>query len=157
MVIPARSSGRTHRPHTIRDVPETVFEPADDAIADAILDLLRQRRAQRAIHRAARLLLAGEQEGQIDEAKFGHAIGQIARRLIAERQHPAFDQPEDILRAIAELHDVPDIFDIDLIAELGLQPIADEDQRLAETGGGRTITTHADLDRVILALLRSNL
>ncbi len=27
-------------------------------------------------------------------------------------------------------------FDIDLIAELGLQPVADKDQRLAETGRG---------------------
>jgi hypothetical protein len=44
------------------------------------------------------------------------------------------------------VHDVPDVFDIDAVAELTLQFVADELQRFAEAGGGRAVAAHADLD-----------
>ena len=94
----------------------------------------------------ARLRVVGEQERQIDEAQFRHAVGQIARRLIAEREHAVLDQPQNVLGLEAEIHDVPDIFDVDAVAELGLQFVADEFQRFAETGGRRAVAAHADLD-----------
>jgi hypothetical protein len=57
------------------------------------------------------------------------------------------DQPQNVLGLKAEIHDVPDIFDVDAVAELGLQFIADEFQRFAETGGRRAVAAHANLDR----------
>ena len=100
---------------------KAVLEIAEDAVVDAILDLLGEKLAKRAVDRGARAVAAVEQKRQIDEAQFGYAVGQIARRLIAEREDAVFDQPQNVFGAIAEIHDVPDIFHIDAVAELRLQ------------------------------------
>ena len=73
--------------------------------------------AERAVHRGARLRGVGEQERQVDEAQFRHAVGEIARRLIAERKDAVLDQPQDIVGAVAEIHDVPDVLHHDAVAE----------------------------------------
>ena len=108
------------------------------------LDRLHKPPAERAVHRAARVIVVAEQERQIDEAQFRHAVGEIARRLIAEREHAALDQPQDFLGLVAEIHDVPAILDVDAVAELLFQPVADEFHRLAEAGGRRAVAAHAD-------------
>src|SRR5271168_3181285 len=99
---------------------EAVLEIAEDTVIDAILDLFGEKLAERAIDRGARAVTAVEQKRQIDETQFGHAVGQITRRLIAEREDAVFDQPQDVFGAIAEIHDVPDIFHVDAVAELRL-------------------------------------
>ena len=58
------------------------------------------------------------------------------------------DQPEDVVGAIAEVHDVPNVLDVDAVAELGGELVADEFKRAAEAGGGGAVAAHADLDRV---------
>jgi hypothetical protein len=97
---------------------------------------------------AARLFGAPEQERQIDHAELGNAIGQIAARLIAQCQQPMLHQPQNILRPVTEVHDVPDVFDVDAVAELDLESIADELQRTAEPRRRRSVTAHANLDRI---------
>ena len=109
---------RVHGAQAVRDLAEAVLEPAEDAVVHALLDLVAEKTAERAVHRGARLVALLEQERQIDEAELRHAIGQIARRLVAEREHAVLDQPEDIFGAIAEIHDVPDILHVDPAAEL---------------------------------------
>jgi hypothetical protein len=42
------------------------------------------------------------------------------------------DQPQDVLGAIAEVHDVPDVFDVDLVAEFGRELVADQLEAVAE-------------------------
>src|SRR5579871_2580848 len=125
---------------------EAVFKPAEDPVIHPRLDALAQIGAERTIDRAARLLARREQERQIDKAELRHTIGEIARRLIAERQNAVFDQPQNLFGAIAEIHDVPDIFDVDAVAELRLQGVADEFERARERGCGRSVAAHADCD-----------
>jgi TRAP-type C4-dicarboxylate transport system substrate-binding protein len=100
------------------------------------------------INRAARMRIVAEQERQVDEAKLGHAVGEIARRLITERELAAFDQSEDVLGLVAVIHDVEHVVDRDAIAETRLEPVADECEGLAEAGRRRPVTGHADLDRL---------
>ena len=108
-----------HRPQPVGDVAEAVLEPAEDAVADALLGLAREKRAELAIHRRARLRVRGKQKRQIDKAQFRHAVGQIARRLVAERDLAVLDQRENVLGLVAVVHDVPDVVDGDAVAELG--------------------------------------
>src|SRR4029077_4787333 len=82
------------------------------------------------------------------EAELGHAVGQIARRLVAEREHAVLDEPEDVLGAVAEIHDVPDIFYVDAVAELGRQCVADEFERTRKAGRRWSVASHADFDRI---------
>src|SRR5215470_8305526 len=97
--------------HTIGDMAEAILEEAEDAIADPILDGLYERFTKLAIDRTACVLGVLEQEGQVDEAKLGNAVGEIARRLVAERQQAMLHQPQNVLGAIAKVHDVPDVLD----------------------------------------------
>src|SRR4029079_5418904 len=80
--------------------------------------------------------------------QFRHAVGEIARGLVAEGEDAAFDQPQDFFGLVAEIHDVPAILDVDAVAELLLQAVADEFDRLAEAGGRRAVAAHADGDGV---------
>jgi hypothetical protein len=50
------------------------------------------------------------------------------------------DKPWNILGAIAEIHDVPDILDADPRAELGVEPIAYQLQRAREASHRRAIS-----------------
>jgi len=81
---------------------------------------------------------------QIDEAQFRHAVSEIARRLIAKREQAALNEPHDFLGLVAEIHDVPAILDVDAVAELLLQAVADALHRLAEARGRRSVAAHAD-------------
>ena len=100
--------------------------------------------AERAVHRAAGVVVVAEQERQVGDAQLGHAVGEIARRLIAEREQTALDQPPDFVGLVAEIHDVPAILDVDAVAELLFQAVADVLERLAEAGGRRSVAAHAD-------------
>ena len=140
------------RPQPVGDVAEAVLEPAEDAVVDALLGFAREKFAERAVHGAARLRVAGKQKRQIDEAQFRHAVGQIARRLVAERDLAVLDQRENVLGLVAVVHDVPDVIDGDAAAEFGGELVADEFQRLGEAGGGRAVAAHADFDRCIFLL-----
>jgi hypothetical protein len=57
------------------------------------------------------------------------------------------DQPQYVLGAVSEIHDVPDILHVDVVAEFGGKTIADHLERDAEAGRGRAIAAHADLKR----------
>ena len=91
--------------------------------------------------------VSANRNGRSTKPKFRDAVGQVARRLVAERQQAVFDQPQDIVGAVAEIHDVEDVFHVDPVAELARQPVADELERAAEAGAGRPVAAHADLDR----------
>src|SRR5262249_50928149 len=106
-----------------------------------------ERVAERAVHRRARGLRVREQERQGDEAELRHAVGQVARGLVTEREQAVLDQPQDIVGAIPQIHDVPDILDRDAVAELCRQPVADTLERAAEAGAGGAVASHSDLDR----------
>ena len=137
-----------HGAQAVRDLAKAVLEPAEDAIIHTRFDLVAEKAAERAVHRGARLVALFEQERQIDEAKLRHAVGQIARRLVAEREHAVLDQPEDVFGAVAEIHDVPDILHVDPVAELRRQRIADQFERARKAGRGRSVAAHADGDRI---------
>ena len=110
----------------VGDMAEAVLEVAEDAVVHPRLDPLGEIFAERAVDGGARLIALLEQKRQIDEAEFRHAVGQIARRLVAEREHAILDQPQNLFGAVAEIHDVPDILDVDTVAELRLQRVADQ-------------------------------
>jgi len=82
-----------------------------------------------------------------DEAELGHAVGEIARRLVAHRQLAALDQRQDVLGLMAVIHDVEDVIDLDAVAKLRLEPVADELERLGKAGGRRAVAGHLDCDR----------
>jgi hypothetical protein len=86
-------------------------------------------------------------KGKSTMPRAGNAVGEIAARLIAEGQEPVLDQPQYVLGAVSEIHDVPDILDVDVLAELRCKAIADHLEREAEAGRGRAIAPHADLKR----------
>ena len=140
--MPFMSAGMMYRPQPIGDVAEAVLEPAEDAVVDALLGLAREVPPERAVHRRARLSVVGEQERQIDEAEFRHTVGQITRRLIAERDLAVLDQRQNVLGLVAVIHDVADVFDRDAVAELRFKLVADEFQRLAEAGRRRAVAAH---------------
>src|SRR5438105_3312484 len=127
---------------------EAVLEISEDTVVDAFLDPARKKPAECSIHGRARLRIAGEQKGHIDKAEFGNAVCQVARRLIAECEQSMLDQPQNILGAIAEVHDVPDVLDAHAVAEFALELIAHHFQRAREAGRRRAVTAHANLDRV---------
>src|SRR5438552_10765971 len=110
---------------------KAVLEETENAEIHPFLDLLLDHASQRAIDRRARGRRRLEQEGQIDEAKLRHAVGEIARRLVAEREQAVLDQPEDVLGAVAELHDVPDVVNAHAVAEFGREAVTDEFERTA--------------------------
>src|SRR5262249_18322273 len=126
------------------DVPEAVLEPAEDTVVRLLLERARQRRSERTVHGGASLRRRLEHERIVDDAEFGNAVGEVARRLVAEREQPVFDEPQDILGPVAEIHDVPDVFDVDLVAEGGGEPVADQLEPAAERGGRRAVAAHAD-------------
>src|SRR5262245_20957270 len=143
---PLQIGGRVHRPHPVGDMAEAVLEPAEDAVVHALLDLAGKHASERAVHRAARRRRAWKQERQVDYAELRDPVGQIARRLIAKRQQAMLDEPQDVLGPIAEVHDVPDVFDLDLRAEFGNEPVADQLERATEAGGRGAVAAHANLD-----------
>jgi hypothetical protein len=57
------------------------------------------------------------------------------------------DQPQDVVGAIAEIHDVPDVLDLDVVSEFAVEPLADALERAAKPGAGGTVAAHADLNR----------
>ena len=89
---------------------------------------------------------SAKDEGKVGGSEVEHPIGQVAARLIPERQHTLLDQPQNVLAPIAEVEDVVDVLDLDRIAEAGLEPIADFLERQAESGGGRPVPAHHDPD-----------
>ena len=125
---------------------EAVLEKAEDAVADAILDRPCERLPELAVDRSSSCFVVLEQKGKVDEPKLGYPVGEIARRLVAERKQSMLHEPQNVLGAVAEVHDVPDVLDVDAIAELGREPVADELQRTAESGRRGAVAAHADLD-----------
>src|SRR6187397_2174803 len=125
---------------------EAVLEPTEDQVVDPLFRLAHHEFAERAVHCAARLRVTGKQERQVDKAQLRHAVGEIARRLVTERDLAVLDQRENVLGLVAVIHDVENVFDRDVTAELLFQPVADELQRLAESCRRGTIATHSNFD-----------
>src|SRR4029078_5680297 len=125
---------------------EAVLEPTEDPVVDPLFRLAHHEFAERRVHCAARVRVTGKQERQVDKAQLRHAVGEIARRLVTERDLAVLDQRENILGLLARVPDVEDVFDPDVIAELLFQPVADEFQRLAESRRRGTIATHSNFD-----------
>src|SRR5262249_7645467 len=136
--------GAAHRPQAIGKVAKAVLEKANDAVVELCLDGARQRQSQAPVHGVTRFVVAAEEEGKIDDAKFDHPIRDRAAPLVAQGQLALFDEPEDVFGAVALVHDVPDIGDGDGIAEFGSQTVSDQFQAAAERGGGGAVATHAD-------------
>src|SRR6185369_371547 len=70
--------GRADRAQLVRYLAKSVLVPAEDAIADSILDPAREELPELPVHRAARLIAPREQEWQVDKAELWNAAGQIA-------------------------------------------------------------------------------
>src|SRR5262249_25663804 len=102
-------------------MPKSILEPAEYSKIHALLNLAGEHVAQRAVHGGARGLRPREQEWQVADPELRHPIGQVARGLITQRQQAMLDQPQDILGTITEVHDVPDVFNLHTVAELGLK------------------------------------
>src|SRR5262249_25925181 len=90
---PSEIGRGANRAYTVRDLPESVLEEAEDAVVHALLDLAGEHPSELAVHRGTRLPGIFEQERKIDQPKLRDAIGQIAARLVAEREQPMLDQP----------------------------------------------------------------
>ena len=86
------------------------------SISASILDVSAS--PERPVHGRSRLGLIRKQEREIGDADGRDAIGEVAARLVAERQDAALDEPDDVVGAIAEVEDVVDVLDVDLVAEL---------------------------------------
>src|SRR5882672_8309779 len=136
---------------------ETVLEKTENAVVHLFLDLDNELLTQGAVDCRARLLSLVEQKRKIEHAEFGDAIGQVAARLIAEREQPMFNQPQDVLGPIAEVHDVPHVLDVDAVAEFGAKTVADALQGEAEACRRRPVAAHAYLDRISHLSLRVSL
>src|SRR5579864_2937637 len=106
------------RPQTVRDMAKAVFEPTEDAIVDPLFRLANEKRAKLAIHGGTRLRVSAEQERQIDEAEFRHAVGEVARRLVAERDRAILNHRQDVFGFMAVIHDVVDVVYGHVLAEL---------------------------------------
>ena len=139
---------RVNGPQPIGDVAEAVLEPAEDTVVDALFYLGGEEAPKATVDGRARGIAAIEQERQIDETEFGDAVGKITRRLIAEREHAILDEPQNFLGPIAEIHNVPDVFYADAVAEFLRQLVADELQSARERGRRRPIAAHAYGDRI---------
>jgi hypothetical protein len=108
---------------------------------------VRSSIAQSTIHGGASLGIRLEQERQINKPQRRHPVGQVARRLIPEREDAALDQPQDVFGPVAEIHDVPNILDVDPVAEALLQALTDALEGAAEAGIGRPVAGHANGNR----------
>ena len=128
-------------------MPESILEIAEDAVAHEGFDLVGKDFAEPAVHCRARGLAGLEQKRQIEQADLGHTVREIAGGLVPQRQHATLDQPEDVLGLVAEIHDVPDVADLDAVPERRFHVIADQLEGAAERGRGRAIAAQADLDR----------
>ena len=119
--MPFMIGGGADRPDAIRDVAEAVLEVAEDPVIHPRFDSGRQHLTEAPVHGAASLSRVGKEERQVGGSEVEHAIGQVAARLIPERQHALLDQPENVLAAIAEVQDVVDVLDFDRVAERWLR------------------------------------
>src|SRR5262249_2088581 len=79
-------------------------------------------------------------------SKLRHALCEIAARLVAQRQEPVLDEPDDVLCPVAEVHDVPYVFDFYCLAQRGFEPIPHQLQRFAEACRARPVAAGPKLD-----------
>jgi hypothetical protein len=73
-----------------------VFEVAQKTISDALLDFSAEMRAQFAIHGRPCFFHGSEKKRQIGKVQFGNAVGEIARRLIGERENAVLGHPQQV-------------------------------------------------------------
>src|SRR4029079_6452770 len=125
---------------------EAVLKPAEDPVVDPFFRLAHEEFSERTVHCATRLCVAGKQEWQIDEAQLGHAVGEIARRLIAKRNIASLNQRKNVLGLVAVITDVEDVLNSNVATELLFQPVANELKRLAEPRRRRPIAAHSNFD-----------
>ena len=130
---------RVNRSQPVRDVTEAVLEPAEDAVIRLRFHALRERRAEAAVHGGARRRGVGEEERQIGDPEVGDLAGEVAARLIGHRQHAVFDEPREVFAFVAEVENVVEVLDVDVLAEFRLDAIADPLQRQAEPVGRRRV------------------
>src|SRR5262249_99424 len=109
--------GRAHGAQPVWYLTEAGLEIAKGEGIDPRLYAGGEMRGEVSVDCRGRLIAVLEQKRQIDEAELRHAVGEIARRLVAERHFPVFDEREDFLSAVAVIHDVPDIVHADAGAE----------------------------------------
>jgi len=72
-----------------------------------------------------------EQEGKIDDIELGHARGQIAGGEITHREQYALHHREQVVRAVAEVENVPVMIDLDRIAHASGERFFKMDRRAA--------------------------
>ena len=125
---------------------EAVVPEAQALVARLRLDSLAQVRAERAVERAVGVGGILEGEGQVDDFEFGHPVGEIARREIAHAEHSAFHHGEEVGRAVAEVHHVPENVYFDFLPQPLAHLLPEENHRAAVGGIGRGIAPDADVD-----------
>ena len=85
----------------------------------------------------------------VTATQVGYAVGQVAARLVSEREHTIFNEPQDVFALVPEVENVVDVLDVDVLAELCLEAIAHLFHRKAEPGGRGTVSAHEDRDRTL--------
>ena len=138
-----------HRSQLVGDMAVAVFKIAEHTVAGyALLDLLCHPRAQCAVHSRARLSESVKQKWQIGKIQFRHAVGEIAGRLVRQRQHAVFRHPQQIGSLIAEIHYVPHVMYGDIFAELICvqtgNRVAYHFHAATAGGGRRAVAAHGD-------------
>jgi len=101
----------------VRELTETGLEVPEDAAVHTRFEPCGQRLPKTTIHRRTGRLNVGKQIREIGQAKVRHLIGEIAARLVCQRQHAVLDHPVEVVLAVAKIENVVDVFDINLIAE----------------------------------------
>ena len=114
---PLHVSWRVNWPQGVGELTETGLEVTEDAAVHARFEPCAQHLPKTAIYRRTGRLDAGKQIREIGHAKVRHLIGEIAARLVCQRQHAVLDHPVEVVLAVAKIENVVDVFDINLIAE----------------------------------------
>ena len=132
---PSQIIDGSDRPQAIRNMAKTIFEVTEHAIAHVRLDLCCQCFTQGAIHGCVGGGRIRKQEWKIGYADVGHAVLKITARLVSERQQTLFDQPNDVVGEITEIHDVVDVAHLHGRAKSVSNAIADAFEGEAEARG----------------------
>ena len=111
---------------------EAVLEPAENPVVHPGFDTLNEQASESAVHRRSRGRGVREKEREVCDAELRHTLREIAAGLVAECEHTTLDEPQNVVRAIAEVEDVVDVLHVHVTPELRGQAIPDLLQRETE-------------------------
>ena len=125
-------------------VSEPVLEPAENPVVHPGFNAVNEQASESAIHRGSRGRSVREKEWEICDAEVRHAFSEITAGLIAEREHAALDEPQNVVGSVAEVEDVVDVLHVHVTPELRGQAIPHLLQGQTEASRGRPVPTDDD-------------